>query len=437
MTLVDGPERVVAGDSAILRVRMRSFSDSAARDLALVVHEGDREVARRSVSLPPRGSDEVTLTIPAAALRPGTHMLETVLEAHDREPRDDARLFRIAVTPTPGVVLIANPPDWDSRFLYRALEEVARLPVRGYVQLKRDQWRSMRDLSTVTAGEVERAARGADLLVLKGDAAAFVRNARARGILVWGGDTGQGRPVPGDWYVSVPVGSPLAGALTGLPIDSFPPLSQIAPSTPRDDQWVGFNAQEGRRGAARPVLLGSERGGRREIQVLGDGFYRWDFRGGASEQGYRSLFSAAVTWLLGGRDTVAGQAQPVRPVVSARRPVVFQWNGPGPAEPLPVAWDGPGGVREDTLRFDGAGRAEAWLPEGTYAYRLAGGGNGTVAVEQWSEEYLPHMVTVPAGPATLSPTSGGEPLRSRLWLFGLCVAAFCGEWVARRRLGLR
>jgi hypothetical protein len=27
--------------------------------------------------------------------------------------------------------------------------------------------------------------------------------------------------------------------------------------------------------------------------------------------------------------------------------------------------------------------------------------------------------------------------RDWLWLFGLCIAALAGEWLARRRLGLR
>lgn len=437
VTLVEGPDRIVAGDSARLLIRLRSFSDSAARDLPLVVREGQRELARRVVTLAPQSSREERVTVPAAALHAGTHLLDVALQTDDREPRDDARLFLLTVTPTPGVVLVANPPDWDTRFLYRALEEVARLPVRGYIQLRPDRWRSMRDLSPVPRAVVERAARSADLLVLKGQTSAFARATRARGVLEWRDETGQGSPVAADWYVTLPPGSPLAASLAGLPLDSFPPLSQLVPVVPRDDQWIGLSAQQGRRGAARPVLLGSARGGRREIQLLGEGFYRWDFQGGASEQGYRSLFSAAVTWLLGGRDTVAGAAQPVRAVVAAGRPVLFQWNGAGPAEPLAVVWDGPGGVRQDSLRFDGAGRAEAWLSSGIYHYRLPAGGAGTVAVERWSEEYLPHPRTLQSASASLSPLKGGEPLRSIPWLFGACAAAFCGEWVARRRLGLR
>ena len=38
------------------------------------------------------------------------------------------------MAPTPGVVLLAAPGDWDSRVLYRTLREVAQLPVRGFVR---------------------------------------------------------------------------------------------------------------------------------------------------------------------------------------------------------------------------------------------------------------------------------------------------------------
>ena len=65
----------------------------------------------------------------------------------DAEPRTDARLHLVTVAPTPGVVLLAAPADWDSRFLYRTLRDVAQLPVRGFVRIEGDRWRSMADLS--------------------------------------------------------------------------------------------------------------------------------------------------------------------------------------------------------------------------------------------------------------------------------------------------
>ena len=56
------------------------------------------------------------------------------------------------------------------------------------------------------------------------------------------------------------------------------------------------------------------------------------------------------------------------------------------------------GSTADTLRFDGAGRAELWLPVGTWRYRLEGGTQGLVAVEQYSDELLPARRSSPRKP---------------------------------------
>jgi hypothetical protein len=78
-----------------------------------------------------------------------------------------------------------------------------------------------------------------------------------------------------------------------------------------------------------------------------------------------------------------------------------------------------------------------WLPPGRYRYRLAGGGGGTVAVEQYSDELLPRTVSLTPHEARAPVGTGRRGARDRLWLFGLCVLALAGEWLARRRLGLR
>jgi hypothetical protein len=175
----------------------------------------------------------------------------------------------------------------------------------------------------------------------------------------------------------------------------------------------------------------------RRVTVAVDGLWRWAFRGGSSEQSYRTWVAATASWLLGGADSVRGSARPVRPVVSNGRPVIFEWTAPGAPAPVGVAWSGTGAARADTLRFDGSGRATVWLPPGEYRYRLAGGGGGTVAVEEYSDELLPRAVALTAHEARLPAPGGRRAARDWLWLFGLCVAGLVGEWVARRRLGLR
>ena len=173
------------------------------------------------------------------------------------------------------------------------------------------------------------------------------------------------------------------------------------------------------------------------MTVAADGLWRWSFRGGSSEQSYRSWVAATTSWLLGAVDSTRGLTRPRQPVVANGRPIVFEWAGAGPATPLVVTWSGSGEQRRDTLQFDGQGRAVVWREPGEYRYRLETGGEGTVAVEQYSEELLPRSVTLTAHPPRTVRSSARSTAREWLWLFGICLLALSSEWFARRRLGLR
>jgi len=204
---------------------------------------------------------------------------------------------------------------------------------------------------------------------------------------------------------------------------------------PRD--WVALFAQLGRRGPERPAVFGRQDGRVRRVTVAVEGLWRWPFRGGSSEQSYRSLVAATASWLLGGADSAEGAARPVQAVVANGRPVIFEWLGSGPAVSQPVAWSGDAGQRTDTLHFGGDGRAHVWLAPGEYRYRLPGGAVGTVAVEEYSEEFLPRPVSLTAREGRAARPAGRSTAREWLWLFGICVLGLSGEWLARRRLGLR
>jgi hypothetical protein len=212
---------------------------------------------------------------------------------------------------------------------------------------------------------------------------------------------------------------------------------QLTPVEAEAGEWTALSAQLGRRGAPRPAVLGRESGRTRRVTVAVDGLWRWAFRGGSSEQAYRTWVAATTSWLLGGADSARGVARAVRGVVPNGRPVVFEWTGAGTPAPVGIGWSGAGGAHADTLRFDGSGRATVWLAPGEYRYRLSGGGGGAVAVEEFSEELLPRPVTLTAHEARTPPTADRRAARDWLWLFGLCVAGLAGEWIARRRLGLR
>jgi hypothetical protein len=342
----------------------------------------------------------------------------------------------VTVVPTPGVVLLASPPTWESRFLFEALRDVAALPVRGYLESEEGQWRSAGNLRPVPRDEVTAAARRADLLVTLGAPGAVAAGSRARGRLALPAVI-PGSSAPGDWYVTVPAGSPLSSGFGALAVDSFPPGTALAELAPGPRDWIGLTAQAGRRGAVRPVLVGRDSAGTRRIVVGLAGLWRWAFRGGSSEQGYRGLVAASVSWLLGGADSAIGRARLVREVVEQGRPASFEWLGGGAMEPLPIELTGAAGPRRDTLVFDGSGRAGLLLAPGIWRYRLTGGGEGTLAVEEFSGELLPRARTLEAREASAAPIESRIPVRRWLWLFGLAVLAFSGEWLARRRMGLR
>jgi hypothetical protein len=319
--------------------------------------------------------------------------------------------------------------------LYQTLSEVSDLPVRGFVEIEAGTWRDVGKLLPADPATVRRAAREAELLVLKGSPGEIAAGASARGTWLWPSGAGGEAQLAGDWYAAGRAGSPLSDAFVGLPVDSFPPLGPLTPIEPGDDEWIGLTAQLGRRGAERPVITGRERAGARRVFTAGEGLWRWRFRGGASEASYRALVASAVSWLVqtpGGRTV----ARPVDAVVAADQQVVFAWIGPGAPRAVPVEFRTADSVASDTLRFDGEGRAEVHLSPGVHRYQVEGGG-GTLIVEEWSREFLPAPVALTAREA---PTGiGTHPVSGREWLplFAACILLFGLEWALRRHLGLR
>lgn len=433
---VVGPVRVSAGDT--IRIEAEVLSFGAVRDPARIEARLDQRVlARRAVRVGADGAAMVGFALSSAGLAGDALFTLAIVGAGDAEPRDDARLLLVRVTPTPGIVMVASPSDWDGRFLFRTLRDVADLPVRGYARLDGTRWRSMETLRPVQGADVAEAVRRADVLVVKGVAAELERGTRARGLWRWpSGEEGE-TVIPGEWYATAPAASPVAGAFVGLPVDSFPPLLQITPIEPAAGDWVGLSVQLSRRGADRPVLIGHASGGRRQVTTAADGLWRWAFRGGSGEQSYRALVAHTLSWLLSATDSTADRARPLQPVVPNGRPVVFEWSGAGPPTPIGVAIAGDGGASRDTLRFDGAGRALLWLPPGRYRYQLDGDGTGLLAVDRWSDEWLPRPVVLNDHTPPAAPARDLTNARTWIWLFGVVILALAGEWLARRRLGLR
>ena len=312
---VSGLSRVTVGDSIPLEIELESSGGTGPDTVSVRAAVGTTRLASRRVRII-NGRGRARMSIPSARVGPGDHLIEVSLEGStDDEPRTDKRLLLASVVPTPGVVLLAAPADWDSRFLYSSLREVAQLPVQGFVRLDAERWRSMSDLRMVAADRVRQAARHADLLVLMGAAESFAEGTTARGILRWPAPAVEDSQIPGDWYLTADGASPLAGAFLGQPVDSFPPAIQLTPLAVGPSDWVALSAQLGRRGAARPAIVGGQDGRTRHVAVGAEGLWRWGFRGGSSEESYRSWVAATASWLLAGADSARGVARVARPVV--------------------------------------------------------------------------------------------------------------------------
>ena len=442
---VEGPRRVSAGDTIRLRVSFgtagKRETGSGKRNATLAVNLGGRRIASRAVPLPDSGIVSSELTFPVSRFpRPGWVAVEVRLEGvGDEERRDDARLFVLEVSPQPSVVLLASPPDWETRFLARTLEDVARVPVRTFIEAEpgRGRWRDGATLEGRAPGDVARAVAGAALVIEAGDPAMVGRFSPKGAVLLWPSQ----RRLDGDWYAQPPPSglSPLAGALAGVAWDSLPPATSLAELAPDSSTSVALVARLARRGPPRPMVTLSEHAGARRAAIAAGGLYRWAFRGGASGEAYRALVAGLVDWLL---EQGAGSGKRFVPVTYETpngMPLQWRWTGKGEPRDVVIALAADQGQRVDTLRFDAGGRAELRLPPGVYRYAASegeGAERGVVAVDAYSDEWRPAVPVVTPHAGTPGGWLTGVALRDRWWLFAVAIAAFTAEWAWRRREGL-
>ena len=240
--------------------------------------------------------------------------------------------------------------------------------------------------------------------------------------------------MPGDWYLAAGDASPMAGAFLGQPVDSFPPAIQLTPIQTEPGDWVALTAQLGRRGAQRPAVFGRRKGRVRRVTVAVDGLWRWAFRGGSSEQSYRTWVAATASWLLGGADSAAAWRDRCARWCSNGRPVVFEWTAPGPPRPGHRLERG----RRAASRHLAVRRqrpAAVWLRPGSTAIALP-----AAAAARWPSRNIRRAAAAAGDAARAHAAVAGVGAARRA---GLAVAVravragLAGEWIARRRLGLR
>lgn len=430
------PGRVAPGDTVSLSATVRAGNGAIGGATVRVALAGappvilsvgplgafaEHEISARLIA-PPRAGDAL-LQVSAAA-------------AGDVESRNDTLGTIVEISRVPSAVLVSSSPDPDARAALAALAGALTVPPRGYYLVAPGAWRDATTLRAVTAADVRAAAAAAPLLVLHGDSLILGPPAQlARSALVL--------MVPGDiddaeWRAAPTGASPLARSLGGIAWDSIPPI-EVAPVAPRGD-WIAVEGRSPGLGS-RALVAGSDISGRRQLVVAASGMWRWRARGGPPRDAFDALWGAIADW-------TTSVGVDLRPALPSRRSV---------REGDPIAWTRTGvdsvvaltlrrtddATRDTTsrslsLRFTGDSRTTttASLPPGRYTAFMRGG-SASIVVNAGTE-LLPARA-VGLSVASVGARSGvpAAPLRDQWWAYLLAVAALCGEWIIRRRSGLR
>ncbi len=469
---VEAPSWAEAGKP--LEIRFGVAGVGVEGDTANVtVSDGGQVRASEAVILPEPGrvAGGVLRFTPTSPQGGGLVRYDLRLDHQDAAADDNVRSVYVFVSDEPaGVVLVSLRPDWEPRFLMPVLDQALGLPIRGYLRTSGGQYvragEGVKARTRATDQEVRRVVARADLLVVHGlDATppAWLREAltSARRLMVLPAvgtpnvplPVQLGRPVAGDWYlVSDVPSSPVASVLTDLDVADAPPLTTIVTTQTPPETWVPLNVSRGRRGPLTPVAIAGESGNRRWAVGLGEGYWRWAFRGGAAKQAYSRLWGSMAGWIVQEHGALA--AAPVRPaerVMPRGRPV--RWIAPGlTADSIRVHLEGADGVARDTVlatRNDTA--AMPPLPPGHYRYAIgafsrdaaATTADGEITVESYSPDFIRPTVTMQMLEAGAVPVGDdararqGRPLHASTWPYLAIVVLIALEWVLRRRWGLR
>jgi len=461
---------------------------SGGDSVTVEVREDGRLVAGLQAPFPAPGR-RVALRIPLpppSASGPVLYTARVALEG-DGFPLDDQRIQVVDVDADEGgLVLLSLRPDFEPRFLLPLLRDVTGLPSRGFLAAGPGRFIAMEPGATgdpdADAATVRRAVEQAELLVLHGvegtlpqwlvEAAGaaprlllFPRDAAGAALA----GVPVGRVIPGEWIVSPePPSSPVAAELAGVPLTGLPPLGPLLTLSPGSTLPAPLVAQLQARGGVQPILVLREEEGRRQAVALARGFWGWAFRDGPPREVYRRLWAGVGGWLLSGRALAGGiEVRLPFPVIS--RGGEPTWTAPGRSgeevrvtvTPLPggdaepSGMVGPDGAAMDTLlTVSEEGRLTGSpLPPGSYQWQASGGeggveelGAGVLHVEGWSGEMIPLPVDLAGAVAAVAADStaaggatvrGGRPLRTHPFPFLLLLGLLCGEWIGRRRQGLR
>lgn len=427
----------------------------------VAIWEEDREVARARVAAPSAGrASRHTITLPAAAQSGRTRYTARLVDADDAYPDDGiAPAYATIGHEEGGVILVSLTPDWEPRYLLPVLQEVSGLPTSGFLAAGDDRWVTMGRADerggVVDSMTVRTAAASATILVVHGldaDAPAWLSalaTAPGRHLAFPRDRAGAaqlgivtGDPEDGEWYASpdVPV-SPIAGSLAGIAVQGLPPLGALlAPQ--QGETAATFNVQRSGAGAPTTALTLDDLPEGRRVVALASGFWRWAARD-EGRRAYRQLWSGVVGWLLADQTVTTAEPRPLRRVVSRDAPI--EWGLGGLDQPVNIVVSAGDSVVADTVVSGPGPVATTALAPGEYTYVTLAGADTTSSGRFDVEATTDEMIPVPFEPGAVAEGlpprsadfSAGIPLRTTPWPYLAILFLLCGEWIVRRRSGLR
>lgn len=462
IALLDVPDLARAEGSVTAEVEV--YGGAPDDSLSVQIFEEGEVVAETRVPAPSTGlRARVPIDLPTPSGSGRVRYTARVSLPDDAFPSDDEAVAYASVgTEERALVVLSLKPDWEPRYLLPVLEEVTGLPGLGYLRAGPDRYvpmgRALDRGGPVDSATVRSAAGDAALLVVHGLSAgseAWVRDLVGRpgpDLYLLDDPTGAdlldiatGDPRGEEWYVSSDLPpSPIAGSLAGMQFQGLPPLTDVLlPTDPARARGALFVQLRGA-GPLEAAIHLEETAGDRTGVVLASGWWRWAAREDGLEA-YRHVWSGVAGWLLSGESVTGAQARPVRWVVDRGQPV--GWSAPvDGVERHVIVTRGDSLVTQTTVVDRGVFDLGVLAP-GQYGYRVEGAEGDTLATGRFDvAETTEEMAVAPlqAGDSELAEGGSmgpdrepGEPLRTKPWPYLLMLALLCGEWIGRRRSGLR
>jgi len=428
ITDIGAPRDARAGDTITVTARVASDGVMPASATLRWLLDG---IVLADVSVPvlPAGGEAVVESRVVIPVGDSLAVLRAVLAADDAQPRNDTLAVAFRRGARQRVVIVSTAPDADVRDLASALRTNVAMPTDAYYRIAPGRWLREGALQPVQESQVRAAVRGATLAVLHGDTASMglpaALGTRALLLLVPPADEAR------ELLVRVAPPSPLQGALSGMVVESLPPL--LATTAARGGVAV-LTAAPGF-GVVGLIPIATVLDGEvRRMVVTAAGYGRWRARGGVSEAAFQAFVGAATDWLLAARGRTTAP-ELTAPVVRTGLPLGWR-RGALATSALQLTRDGDRIATRASIQFaDGALGTSPPLAAGIWRGTVDGA--AVIVPVSQSREWLPRPIALRSGPLNGEARPIRRGARTLGWLYLASLLLLAAEWLLRRQAGLR